>query len=143
MNFLEKQSLVALMHFLWLGAYEKALNFFLCRELLANSIRRALFDHANIVFLNENANSTRISSVSCIISIPSDYYLLFRICSREKKVKRYIFKHHYEIGRTLTDKLFTTPSFILLTSSYVRTRSYIAIIAPKLTDCIIKLSCIP
>ena len=50
-----------------------------------NSIRRALFDHANIVFLNENANSTRISSVSCIISIPSDYYLLFRICSREKK----------------------------------------------------------
>ena len=36
-------------------------------------------------FLNENANSTRISSVSCIISIPSDYYLLFRICSKEKK----------------------------------------------------------
>ena len=28
--------------------------------------------------------STRISSVSCIISIPSDYYLLFRVCSREK-----------------------------------------------------------
>ena len=61
----------------------------------------------------------------------------------EKKVKCYIFKHHYEIGRTCADKLITTPSFILLTSSYVRTRSYIAIIAPKLTDCIVKLSCIP
>ena len=47
------------------------------------------------------------------------------------------------MGRTLTDKLFTTPSFIVLTSSYLRTRSYIAIIALKLTDCIIKLSCIP
>ena len=28
MKFQEKQSLVALMHFLWLGAYEKALNSF-------------------------------------------------------------------------------------------------------------------
>ena len=61
----------------------------------------------------------------------------------EKKRQMLYFKHPLIMGRTLTDKLFTTPSFILLTSSYLRTRSYIAIIAPKLTYCIIKLSCIP
>ena len=47
------------------------------------------------------------------------------------------------MGRTLTDKLFTTPSSIFLTSSYLRTNSYIAIVAPKPTNRIIKLSCVP
>ena len=45
--------------------------------------------------------------------------------------------------RTLTSEILSTPRSIVLTSSYLRTRPYIAIITPELTNRIIVHCYIP